>query len=368
MKSVLYTNPFVRKRIINDHGEDFSKPAIIIANHTSFLDILSVGMLHPKICFLVNDWVYNSPIFGKAVQRADFYPVSKGIENSREPLQKKIEEGYSLMAFPEGTRSTSNKIRRFHKGAFYLANQFKLDILPVLIHGNSEVNPKGSFIIDDGSITIEILPRIQFGDTTFGKNHTQQAKQVGAYFREKFSRLREKIESPKYFHPHVLQEYRYKGDALFRTVKTDLKEFSQQYFQVINRVEKNAKIAHISEDFGQLDFLLALDGPDRKITSLIEDHEARIMLQNSYLTLKRGSLDFVASIEDFEWNEIDTLIISSEKMASEIVPNLSAQITMIVLIKDAIMEETKKNLTLDYEMVYSDSHILIFKYNQKISQ
>ena len=368
MKSVLYTNPFVRKRIINDHGENFSKPAIIIANHTSFLDILSVGMLHPKICFLVNDWVYNSPIFGKAVQRADFYPVSKGIENSREPLQKKIEEGYSLMAFPEGTRSTSNKIRRFHKGAFYLANQFKLDILPVLIHGNSEVNPKGSFIIDDGSITIEILPRIQFGDTTFGKNHTQQAKQVGAYFREKFSRLREKIESPKYFHPHVLQEYRYKGDELFRTVKTDLKEFSQQYFQVINRVEKNAKIAHISEDFGQLDFLLALDGPDRKITSLIEDHEARIMLQNSYLTLKRGSLDFVASIEDFEWNEIDTLIISSEKMASEIVPNLSAQITMIVLIKDAIMEETKKNLTLDYEMVYSDSHILIFKYNQKISQ
>src|SRR5690606_4772140 len=115
-KSVLYTNPFVKKKILNESGEDFSKPAVIIANHTSFLDILAVGMLHPKICFLVNDWVYNSPVFGKAVRRADFYPVSSGIENSLKPLTKKIKQGYSLMAFPEGTRSQSNKIRRFHKG------------------------------------------------------------------------------------------------------------------------------------------------------------------------------------------------------------------------------------------------------------
>ncbi len=199
MKSVLYTNPFVKKKVINESGEDFSKPAVIIANHTSFLDILSVGMLHPKICFLVNDWVYNSPVFGKAVQRADFYPVSSGIENSLEPLKLKIKQGYSLMAFPEGTRSENNKIKRFHKGAFYLANEFNLDILPVLIHGNSEVNPKGSPIIKDGSITIKILPRIKAEDNQFGENHTQQAKQIGAYFKSEFAKLREKIEGPHIF-------------------------------------------------------------------------------------------------------------------------------------------------------------------------
>ena len=51
MKSVLYTNPFVKKTIINKGNETFSKPGIIVANHTSFLDILAVGMLHPKIIF-----------------------------------------------------------------------------------------------------------------------------------------------------------------------------------------------------------------------------------------------------------------------------------------------------------------------------
>ena len=128
------------------------------------------------------------------------------------------------MAFPEGTRSLSNKIKRFHKGAFYLANEFNLDILPVLIHGNSEVNPKGSFIIKDGSITVEILPRIKAEDNSFGENHTQQAKKIGAYFKSEFLKLREKMEGPSYFHGIVLEEYRYKGDALYRMVKKDLRE------------------------------------------------------------------------------------------------------------------------------------------------
>ena len=361
-KSVLYTNPFVKKKVINETGEDFSKPAVIIANHTSFLDILAVGMLHPKICFLVNDWVYKSPIFGKAVQRADFYPVSSGIENSLEPLKKKIKQGYSLMAFPEGTRSESNKIKRFHKGAFYLANEFNLDILPVLIHGNSEVNPKGSPIIKDGSITVKILPRIDANDKLFGENHTQQAKQIGAFFKGEFAKLRKNIEGPKYFHRIVLEEYRYKGGALYRSVKRDLRENAETYSEILHNIEKNANIAHFSEDFGQLDFLLKLDGPDRKIFSFIKDAEMRTILQNSYLTHKYGRLHFTNSISDTLLSSIETLIISSEKMTSEVIlhlPNLS--IKTIVLLKKCVSVQTENISTLGYQNVYGNTNISIFK-------
>ncbi|MDP2687393.1 MAG: MMPL family transporter [Aequorivita sp.] len=362
MKSVLYTNPFVKKKVINNNGEDFSKPAVIIANHTSFLDILAVGMLHPKICFLVNDWVYNSPVFGKAVQRADFYPVSSGIENSLEPLKKKIKQGYSLMAFPEGTRSESNKIRRFHKGAFYLANEFDLDILPVLIHGNSEVNPKGSPIIKDGSITVEILPRIKSEDKSFGENHTQKAKQIGAYFKSEFAKLREKIEDPKYFHRIVLEEYRYKGDSLYRNVKKDLKENAEIYFEIIRQVEKSGSIAHISDDFGQLDFLLALDGPDRKIFSFIENAETRTILQNSYITQKYGRLHFTDSVSETLLPTVETLIISSEKMALEVISKLPIiSIKTIVLLKECVSSQTENISTLGYQNVYGNSNISIFK-------
>ncbi|MCB0464920.1 MAG: 1-acyl-sn-glycerol-3-phosphate acyltransferase, partial [Aequorivita sp.] len=357
MKSVLYTNPFVKKKVINTTNEDFSKPAIIIANHTSFLDILAVGMLHPKICFLVNDWVYNSPVFGKAVQKADFYPVSSGIENSLEPLKKKIKQGYSLMAFPEGTRSLSNKIKRFHKGAFYLANEFKLDVVPVLIHGNSEVNPKGSFIIKDGSITVEILPRIKVKNTSFGENHTQQAKKIGAYFKSEFAKLREKIEGPNYFHQIVLEEYRYKGDALYRGVKKDLKENAESYFETICKVEKSGNIAHFSEDFGQLDFLLALDGPDRKIFSLIEGNETRAILQNSYVTQKYNKLHFVDTVSQTLLPNIETLIISSEKRASEVISKLpELSVKTIILFKENFSAQTENILTLGYQNVYRNTN------------
>ncbi|CAM3261004.1 1-acyl-sn-glycerol-3-phosphate acyltransferase [Aequorivita lipolytica] len=362
MKSVLYTNPFVKKKVINETNEDFSKPAVIIANHTSFLDILAVGMLHPKICFLVNDWVYNSPVFGKAVQRADFYPVSSGIENSLEPLKKKIKQGYSLMAFPEGTRSESNKIKRFHKGAFYLANEFNLDILPVLIHGNSDVNPKGSPIIKDGSITVKILPRIKAEDNSLGKNHTQQAKQIGAYFKSEFVKLRDEMEGPKYFHRIVLEEYRYKGDALYRNVKTDLRENPESYFEIMRRADKRGNIVHISEDSGQLDFLLALDGPERQIFSFIEDVEMRTILQNSYITQTYGRLHFKDSVSETLPPSIETLIISSEKKVLELLeqlPNLSVK--TIVLLKECVSSQTENISTLGYQNVYANTNISIFK-------
>ena len=119
MKSVLYSIPYMSKRVINTNGETFDKPAVIISNHTSFLDTLAVGMLSPKIIFLVNDWVYNSPFFGRAVKLAGFYPVTQGLEGGVEHLREKVNEGYSMMVFPEGSRSEDNVVKRFHKGAFY---------------------------------------------------------------------------------------------------------------------------------------------------------------------------------------------------------------------------------------------------------
>ena len=125
MKSVLYTNPFLSKKIRNPHNETFEKPAMLIANHTSFLDILVMGMLHPKLIYLVKDHVYNSKTVGSAAKLSGAYPVSGGVENGEAYLREKMAQGFSLIAFPEGTRSTNNKIKRFHKGAFYLAQQLK---------------------------------------------------------------------------------------------------------------------------------------------------------------------------------------------------------------------------------------------------
>ncbi len=312
MGSVLYTNPFVSKKINNPYNEVFDKPAMIIANHTSFLDILSIGMLHPKIIFLVNDWVYNSPVFGSAAKLAGAYPVSGGIENGEESLREKVAQGFSLIAFPEGTRSTSNKIKRFHKGAFYLAEKFNLDILPVLIHGNSEVLPKGSFIIRDGSITIEILPRIKQGDKRFGETYSKQAKAIGSYFRKEFRRLRDDIETESYWHNTILEHYRYKGEKVYSSVKKDIQVHQNTYKRILEVVGKKDNILHLSNKHGQLDLLLALDSIDRKINVFLEDQDARKLLKNNFLTHQYSKISVFDSVEEILQQPANILLLDPD--------------------------------------------------------
>ena len=312
MGSVLYTNPFVRKKINNPQNEVFEKPAMLIANHTSFLDILAIGMLHPKIIFLVNDWVYNSPVFGSAAKLAGAYPVSSGMEKGEEYLKEKVAQGFSLIAFPEGTRSKSNRIKRFHKGAFYLAETFNLDILPVLIHGNSEVLPKGSFIIRDGSITIELLPRIRNDDYDFGRNYTERAKKIGSYFRTEFRKLRDEIETENYWKKTLLEHYRYKGDALFSSVKKDIEQYQKTFQKVLKLIGKKESIIHLSKDYGQLTLLLALDSIDRKISVYLENADARKLLKNNFLTHQYSKITVFDSIERVIEEAAKVLILHSQ--------------------------------------------------------
>ncbi|MBP0905266.1 MMPL family transporter [Mariniflexile gromovii] len=361
IKSVLYTNPFVAKRIINLNNENFKKQAVIISNHTSFLDILAIGMLHPKIIFLVNDWVYNSPVFGKAVRMAGFYPVSSGIENGLSHLQKKVDQGYSLMAFPEGTRSTTNKIKRFHKGAFYLAEQFKLDMVPVLIHGNSEVNPKGSFIIKDGSITLKILDRIKANDTNFGENYTQRAKKIGAYFRNEFRVLRNNIEDAGYFHKIILEDFRYKGDAVYENVKQDLKTHKDAYKKIIDVLGKNETILHVSKDKGQLDFLMALDSSDRKIFTYLDDEHNNTILRHSFITNRQQNIKIFNTLDEVLSQNANAIIVNFETLNSNKLETiLMHSYNLLIFIKESKAFISSVN-TLNFDTVFENETMIILK-------
>ncbi|MFD2822403.1 MMPL family transporter [Lacinutrix iliipiscaria] len=361
MKSVLYTNPFVEKRIINPNNETFKKQAIIISNHTSFLDILAIGMLHPKIIFLVNDWVYNSPIFGKAVKLAGFYPVTSGIENGLSHLQKKVDQGYSLMAFPEGTRSNTNKMKRFHKGAFYLAEQLKLDIVPVLIHGNSEVLPKGSFIIKNGSITLKILDRIPFEDISFGGNSREKTKGISKHFKEEFNVLRHAIETDTYFHRIVLEEYRYKGDALYKKVKTDLKSNAENYKIVLDTIDEKDSIVHLSKDSGQLDFLLALDQPSRKLFTYIEDEHKRDIAKNSYITNTHYKISFGNSAEETLKNQTNVAIINSDCLEENQLKNIANTVNLFILLKESRHLYAEAIKALGFKIISENKTLIILK-------
>ena len=269
-----------------------------------------MGMLNPKIVFLVSDWVYNSPIFGKGVRLAGFYPVSQGLEGGVEHLREKVNQGFSLMVFPEGSRSTDNLIKRFHKGAFYLAEQFNLDILPVVIHGNSEVLPKGDFIINDGLLTLKILPRITPENKYFGENYAERTKKLSGYFKEEFQQMRTDIEDENYFKKMIVKSFAYKERAIISSVRDNLKLNLALFYNLNKVIEPKAKILRIADDYGEFDLLLTLQESQRKIDSYIKNIEKREIASTNYI-LKKRSISYLNSLENLDFKH-DVLIVNSE--------------------------------------------------------
>ncbi|MBL4624976.1 MAG: MMPL family transporter [Flavobacteriales bacterium] len=284
--------PFnVKKVIINETNEDFSKPCVIVANHQSHIDIPLILMLHPKLIILVNDWVYSNPYYGAIVRMADFYPVSGGFEEGLNSLKEKVADGYSVLVFPEGTRQKDCKIQRYHKGAFLLAQELKLDIVPVLLHGVGHVMKKGDNFIKGGKMTVKILPRIPLGDTSYGQTGRRKSKEIGQYCRDEFDKLREEIEVPAYFAREIEKNYIYKHPGWPWYVKIKLKlENNYEYFNSI--IPKKGKIVDIGCGIGYFPFMLQYLSEEREILGIDYDGDKIEIAQNC--AAKGSNVEFIA--------------------------------------------------------------------------
>ena len=288
--SIIYIMANVKKLIIDESNEKFSTPAVVIANHQSFLDILALAMLSPKLILLTNKWVWNSPIFGAVVRMADFYPVAEGAENSLEQLTQRVKEGYSVVVFPEGTRAQDGVIKRFHKGAFFLAEKLQIDILPIILHGTGYCMTKGDFLLKDSQITIKYLPRITPTDITHGANYSERAKLIGRYFRKEYEVLSEQIQTPAYFRHQLINNYLYKGPVLEWYMKVKLR--LENNYQVFNELlPKKGKILDLGCGYGFLSFMLGYISKDRTVKGIDYDEDKIETAQHCYLHYSNVSFE-----------------------------------------------------------------------------
>lgn len=202
---------FLLKRVpgvrFTQSGEnDFSKPSVIVANHQSHLDLICLMALNPKLIFFTNEWVWKNPIYGYVIRKADYIPVNDGVEAHLDKIRALVERGYSLVIFPEGTRTVDGSIGRFHKGAFYLAAELGLDITPVYIHGAYDVLPKTDFMLREGSVNVEVGPKIPCS-----KDYRSMTKVCYRIFVSHYAELRRTLETPEYLSVYVRYKYLYKG-------------------------------------------------------------------------------------------------------------------------------------------------------------
>ena len=269
----------------NESGEDFKKPAIIIANHQSLLDTPIMVSLNIKTILLTKDWVRNNPLFGIGSRLADFYSVDDGFEETVEKLKEKVKDNFSIALFPEGTRSKNRSLIRFHRGAFKLAEELKMDIVPVFIMGSIDTVHKDQLIGQRRELHLSIQERISFDNTKFRESSTSRYKLIRDYFKEKYYTKRKTVETGRYFHKQILSNYTYKGYTILHKAKAILKKFND-FEDLTTCFQNDLSTLIIDESYGLICIAQNLVNPQKEI-AVLSSHVH--IIQQCYLSSKSNS-------------------------------------------------------------------------------
>lgn len=258
------------------HSETFTRPAVIIANHQSHLDLMCMLALHPKVVIATNNWVWHNPIYSAIIRYAEFYPVGNGYQVHEDKLRQLVKRGYSIMMFPEGTRSTTCEVLRFHKGAFQLAKDLGVDILPLYLYGAGHVMPKEDILLRKGTITMEVGMRMTAEEVA-----TKEVNELTHYYHHHYiaycEAMRCRLSSLEEWIPMVKCQYLYKGRDIYRRCrqilnKTDI-ENNHFWPPEYHPCCKDDVIEVAEQGQGELSLLFSLLHPGIKVVAHITNED-----------------------------------------------------------------------------------------------
>jgi 1-acyl-sn-glycerol-3-phosphate acyltransferase len=162
-------SPFWKVVVDGREKIDQNQAYVIVPNHQSMLDIVFFNMLHHRLRWVSKIEVFKIPIVGWEMRMVKYIELVRGNKASvvkmMESCVESLQEGISVVIFPEGTRSLTGEIGKFKPGAFQIAVKTDKPLLPVLIDGTGDILPKKGFLF--GS---RIVVRIRVLDPIFPGN------------------------------------------------------------------------------------------------------------------------------------------------------------------------------------------------------
>lgn len=371
-KSTLFLGFHIRKEIRNAERLDFSNPSVIVPNHSSFLDILLMISLNPKIIIMVKKWVYYSPFFGIFIRYCGYLYIAEGAEYNLKHIKRRIHEGYSIVIFPEGTRSLDGEIKRFHKGAFYLAKELNLDIQPILIVGANYVNPKNDIIIKSGHLVLNALDRIKNTDAIYQQPYNELSKSVVAIMRKELVEARKMENTTNFLRKRIIYNYLYKGPILEWYVRIKMR-FETKNFEFYDKeIGNRKKIIDIGCGLGYLGYFLHYRDETREILGIDYDEEKIAIAQNGYD--KKAQLNFeTGDVRDIEFEKSDVIFFNdvlhylNPEQQFEVLSKTVSKLNEngLIFIRDGITDDAARHALTQKTERYSTS---IAKFNKTTNQ
>ena len=176
------------------------RPQIIAPNHVSWYDVLVLAAYIPKrYRFIAKKELKQVPFFGRAWQAIGHIAIDRSdtqsaIESLDRAARLVREDNSCIIIFPEGTRSSSDEMLPFKKGAFVLALHTGLEIVPTGVQGTRAIMPKHSWRVSPGRIIVR-----------FGRPLTTVAHGEGDR-DELMARVRSEIEALRRIPPPETEE------------------------------------------------------------------------------------------------------------------------------------------------------------------
>jgi 1-acyl-sn-glycerol-3-phosphate acyltransferase len=142
-------------------GERLRVPGVYICNHVSLIDVVVMPALVPKMCKIVaKKELKKIPFWGWSFAKGGAILIDR--KNPKEAIMhirqavKALPEGWSVLVFPEGTRSVDGRLKKFKKGAFHIAIETGLPVIPVGLDGVMDVVPKGGWLTRPTCVAVTV--------------------------------------------------------------------------------------------------------------------------------------------------------------------------------------------------------------------
>lgn len=139
---------------------------VFVANHQGAYDIFSIfGYLNHDFRWMMKSELRGIPLVGYACEKSRQIYVDKSspsaLRRTMDRAESLLSRGMSIVVFPEGARSWNGRMRAFKRGAFSLAQEFKLPVVPISIDGSFSIMPRFRKVPRWGRITLTIHQPIQ---------------------------------------------------------------------------------------------------------------------------------------------------------------------------------------------------------------
>jgi 1-acyl-sn-glycerol-3-phosphate acyltransferase len=193
-------NPFWDFRTEGVVIDDPRRPYVAVANHESFADVFLISHLPWEMKWLSKDAIFRIPVLGWMMRMAGDIPVRRRDRGSRAGAMKEIhdrlEKKVTVMILPEGTRSPDGELLPFRNGAFRVAIEEGLPVLPMAVAGTREAMAKDSLRFGRSRAIVRVLEPIETTDLTMA-DVPRLRDRVRGRIAEARDELRESLRSTR---------------------------------------------------------------------------------------------------------------------------------------------------------------------------